>query len=212
MRNIHLRIRSEYGIENVGLFQQLEGLECKMADLLNHRRFLLRCLSVDIIPVSIRLKSNIRTPKGCSIIKKAERALLNERIRSIYNTITMSGTQRDTCKYKLSGILDKETIEECVKFINYIRETKQIKTLERQTLKFNQLCHKNTGGHSNIHHGEHGDHNHKQQQERAIATPVSEKSDVQKAKWVIGISCKPLTTVQLISPWAKFCCSTERPT
>ena len=80
--------------------------------------------------------------------------------------------------------------------INYIRESKHIKTLERQTLKFNQLGHKNTGGWSNIHHGEHGDHDHKQQHGRAIITPVSEKSDVQKAKLVINISSKPLTTVQ----------------
>ena len=136
MRNIHLHNRSEYSIENVRLFWQWERLECKMVDFQNHRRFLLRCLSVDIIPVSIRLKSNIRTPKGCSIIKRAERALLNERIRSINNTITMFGTQRDTCKNKLSDILDKETMEECVKFINYIRESRHIKTLERQTLKF----------------------------------------------------------------------------
>ena len=55
----------------------------------NHKRFLLRCLSSDLIPVSIRLKSNIKTPKGRSIIKRVERSLLNERIRSINNTITM---------------------------------------------------------------------------------------------------------------------------
>ena len=37
--------------------------------------------------IQLNLKSNIRTPKGYYIIKKAERALLNERIRSINNTI-----------------------------------------------------------------------------------------------------------------------------
>ena len=41
----------------------------------------LRCLAEDLIPVSIRLKQNIKTPKGLQIIKKAERALLNGRIR-----------------------------------------------------------------------------------------------------------------------------------
>ena len=143
MRNIHLPIRSEYGIENIRLFRQWERLECKMADFQNHRRFSLRCLSADIIPVSIKLKSNIRTPKGCSIIKRAETALLNNRNRLINNTITMFGIQRDTCKNKLNGILDKETMEECVEFIKYIRESRHIKTPERQTLKFNQLCHKN---------------------------------------------------------------------
>ena len=64
MRNIHLHIRSEYGIENVRLFQPWERLECKMADFQNHRKFFPRCLSDDIIAVSIKLKSNIKAPKG----------------------------------------------------------------------------------------------------------------------------------------------------
>ena len=59
-----------------------------MVDFQNQRKFLLRCLSADI-PVSIKLKSNIRLPKGYSIIKRAEKALLNERIRTVNNIITM---------------------------------------------------------------------------------------------------------------------------
>ena len=60
-----------------------------MADLENHRRFSLRCLSKDLIPVSMRLKSNIKTPKGRHFVRKVERALLNERVRLINNSITM---------------------------------------------------------------------------------------------------------------------------
>ena len=205
MRNIHLHIRSEYGIENVKLFWQWERLECKIADFQNHRRFLLRCLSADIIPVSIKLKSNIRTPKGCNILKRAERALLNERIRSINNNITMIGIQRDTCKNKLNGILDKKTMDECLEFIEFIRKSRCIKILERQTIKFNQLCQKNTGGCLICYHGAHGIHDHKQQQRKETTTPISEtttptpmltKSDRQKAKWVINISSNPLTPAQ----------------
>ena len=89
MRNIHSHLRREYGKENVKIFWQWEKIENKMADFSNLRRFSLRCLSEDIIPVSIRLKSNIKTPKGYYLIKKGGRALLNERIRSINNTINM---------------------------------------------------------------------------------------------------------------------------
>ena len=177
------------------LFWQWERLECKMVDFQNHRRFLLRCLSAALIPLIIRLKSNIRTPKGCSIIKRAERALLNERIRSINNIITMFDIQRDTYKNKLGSMLNKETMEECTKFINLTREARHINTLERQTLKFNRLCHKNTGGHSNIQygiHGKYGNYDFKQKQEDEMTT----SDHVQKAKWVINISYKPLTAVQ----------------
>ena len=173
-----------------------------MTDFQNHRRFLLRCPSGEIIPVSIKLKSNIRTPKSCSIIKRAERALLNERIRMVNNTITIFDIQIDTCMNHLKGILNKETMEECVKFIKVKRESRHIKTLERQKLKFNQLCHINTGGCSNHLHGDHGDHDQKQH-EKGTITPVSRDTtqtmigpDLQKAKWVINISSKPLTTAQ----------------
>ena len=67
-----------------------------MVDFKNHRRFSLRCLSADIIPVSIRLRSNIKSPKGFNIIKRAEKALLNERIRMVNNTITMLENEIDT--------------------------------------------------------------------------------------------------------------------
>ena len=75
MRSLHLHIRREYGQENVDTFRWWEKIENKMADFSNHWRFSLRCLNQDLIPVSIRLRSTIKTPKGQQIIKKGERAL-----------------------------------------------------------------------------------------------------------------------------------------
>ena len=46
-------------------------------------------LNKDITPFRIKLKSNVKTPKGIYIVRKAEKMLLNERIRSINNMITM---------------------------------------------------------------------------------------------------------------------------
>ena len=56
-----------------------------------------KIIGLDLVPVSVKLKSNIRTPKARIITKKVERALLNERIRSINNTIAMATSKRDTC-------------------------------------------------------------------------------------------------------------------
>ena len=67
---------------------------------------MLRCLDIDIIPVSLRLKSNIRTPKAISILKKTERALLNERVSTINNTIGMFECQCHTCRTALSRVVD----------------------------------------------------------------------------------------------------------
>ena len=55
----------------------------KICDYKNHRRFSLRCLGKGITPVSIKLKNNIRTYRSACIISKAERSLLNERIRNV---------------------------------------------------------------------------------------------------------------------------------
>ena len=78
-----------------------------MADFENHHRFTLRCLSKDVIPVSVRLKSTIKTPEGRYILRKVERALLNERVRLINNSLTMFKAQRDTCMNSLETAIDK---------------------------------------------------------------------------------------------------------
>ena len=102
-----------------------------MVDFSNHRRFTLRCLREDIILVSIRLKSSIKTPKGCHIIRKAERALLNERVRLVNNTIAMLKIQSDTCIEQLNEVLDRKSMDECTRFIKEKRESRHLKTLER---------------------------------------------------------------------------------
>ena len=122
-----------------------------MADFKNHRKFSLRCLSNNIIPVSVKLKSNVRTPRGIYIVRKAEKVLLNERVRMINNTINMFSWHIDTCKEELQRNIKKEDMEECYKFIERQRETRHLKTLERQD-KFQRLCQKITGGCSNPFH------------------------------------------------------------
>ena len=108
----------------------MKKLEYKMADFSNHRRFSLRCLSKGLIPVSVRLKSNIKTPKGRQIIKKAELALLNERVRSINNSIAMFTMRRDTCMKQLKDNIDKETMDRCLRFIKEKREKRHLITFE----------------------------------------------------------------------------------
>ena len=123
-----------------------------MADFKNHRRFLLRCLDNNIIPVSIKLRSNLKTPKAIKIIKKTERALLNERIRMINNTIELCKHEKDTCIEDISKVLDQDDMEECKRFMFNIKEERQFKTMARQKRKLERLERKNeviTGGHTN---------------------------------------------------------------
>ena len=125
----------------------------KMADFTYHRRFTSRFLCKGIVPVSIKLKSTVKTPKGIYIVRKAERMHMKERVRLIKNMITMLNCQIHTCINNLKGMLNKEVMDECHEFINYRRERRHYKTLERQKKKFEQLWQKNTGGHSNTQNG-----------------------------------------------------------
>ena len=161
MRSIHVKLSEEYGRENVKIFRRWEKYKRKMADFTNHRRFTLRCLSKGMVPVSICLTKNIRTPRGLQIIKRAERALMNERIRSINNTLNMVSNLRDTCENQLREVLSNEWMGKCREFIEVGRENQHLKTLERQKIKFERLldkekvregdCITSRGGHDGYH-------------------------------------------------------------
>ena len=132
MRRLHANIKSEYGKEGVENLRQWEKLEMKMADFKNHNRFTLRCLGQGLVPVSIKLKSTVKTPKGTYIVRKAEKMLMNERVRAINNSITMFNCQIDTCINNLERLLEKEVLEECHRFIEERREKRHIQTQKRQ--------------------------------------------------------------------------------
>ena len=122
MTSLHMQLSTEYDRESVKKFRQWEKYEKKMADFANHRRFTLRCLAEDLVPVTICLKQNIKTPKGLQIIRKAERALLNERVRSINNTLNMLKSLRDTCIEELGRVLNEDWMARCKDFIGVRRE------------------------------------------------------------------------------------------
>ena len=152
MWNLHLQIKTEYDVESMKIFHCWKRMELKMANFQNHRRFTLRCLSEKVIPVSVRLNSQIKTPKGFQLIGRTKRTLLNERVRLINNSINMLSMQRDTCKIKLKERIGEEIMEECEMFIKTRKEVTHFKTMNRQKRKFETLCQKissKKGGHSN---------------------------------------------------------------
>ena len=141
-RSLHQYIRQKYGQENVKILRKLERIEKKMANFKNHRRFLFRCLDNNIIPVSLKFRSNLKTPKAFKIIKKTERALLNERIRMINNTIELCKHEKDTCIEALSKVLNQEDMEECRSFMFNIKEEGHLKTMAQQKSKLERLVKK----------------------------------------------------------------------
>ena len=65
------------------MFRDWERLQFRAFDYRNHRILMLRCLHKELIPVSIKLKSTLKTEKAKKIIRKAEKDLLQARIKAI---------------------------------------------------------------------------------------------------------------------------------
>ena len=214
MRNLHSHIISEYDGESRDLFCRLERLQLKMVDFQNHRCFTLRCLDEEVIPVSIKLKSQVRTPKGFQIIRKAEITLLNERIRSINYTINMLSLESDTCMKRLKEKIKEQDLDRCLKFIEDSKEARHLKTMARQKEKLKILTSRkletNKGakrsGHSNNRHS--GRYMYSSNFNTGCPNQVlgskgetntqyfDREMDKGKEKWVINISNTPLTAEQ----------------
>ena len=101
----------------------------------------------------MRLKTNVKTSRGLHIIKKAEKQLLHEQIRSINNILELFMVKRDTCSEKLKEILlkkdDQSTLEECNTLIKSVIECRHSRVMRRQKAKFEALLQQKQGGHLN---------------------------------------------------------------
>ena len=145
MRNLHLILLQEYGIEAWCLFREWERLQLRTSDYKNHRIFSLRCLHKDLVPISIELKSTLTTSKARQIIRKAEKNLLQARVKAINNILDQVANQTEECRAKLASIISAERIRECQDFINKVSEIRFTKVRQRQLNKFNNLVTKKEG-------------------------------------------------------------------
>ena len=126
------------------------NIEKKMVDFWNHRRLWLRCFSNDVIAVNVKFKSTTRIPRGCHIIKKVGRHLLNEHVKSINNTLELYMYQKEACMCQLREVLDHISMKECQILISSVVEARHNEVLEGQRETFDKLCQCKTDGHSNL--------------------------------------------------------------
>ena len=149
MRNLHLIILQEFGIEARHLLREWERLRLRSSDYRNQRIFSLRCIHNELVPVSIKLKSTLDTPKARQIIRKAEKDLLQARVKAINNILDQVDREIQQCKAKLASIISVERLEECQGFINKVSELRFNKVKQRQINKLNHLVAKKEGNITN---------------------------------------------------------------
>ena len=145
MRNLHQIILQEYGLEVWHLFRDWERLQLRASDYRNHRIFMLRCLHKELIPVSIKLKSTLKTEKAKKMIRKAEKDLLQARIKAINSILDNVAKQTELCRSQLASIISAQRLRECQGFIDKVAEIRFTKVKHRQLNKFNILINKKEG-------------------------------------------------------------------
>ena len=185
MRSLTKVLDQKYGKNTIAIFRNWEKTEGRVSDFKNHWRFLLRCLSQGVTPVSLQLKNLTRTQRGEGIIRRAEKQLLNERIWNINFKLERYHHDKYMYKKELEDILkyDQELWNACKEEIEKRREMRHKKVMERQMSKFNRLSYgwkkQEQGGHSN-------------NDDCLDQGPGIERVK----KWVINLSSIPLTKEQ----------------
>ncbi|KAF7215203.1 transcript variant X2, partial [Nothobranchius furzeri] len=81
-KNTPKMFKEKYRQQEAKDFHHLERVHQKRARLRNHLRFNLTCRDENITPISLQLKTQIRTKTTQNIMERAQRALLKERIRN----------------------------------------------------------------------------------------------------------------------------------
>ena len=124
------------------MFRDWEKLQLRATDYKNHRIFTLRCIHKELVPVSIKLKTTLRTQKAKKIIRTAENHLLQARVKAINSILDNVAKQTELCRSKLASILSTHMFSKCQSFIEKVGKIRFNKVNHRQVNKFNNLLRK----------------------------------------------------------------------
>ena len=120
MRNLHQIILEENGLEAWHVLRDWEKLQLRASDYKNLRIFTLRCIHKDLVPVSIKLKSTLRTYSAKKIIRKAERNLLQARVKAINSILDNVTKQTELCRSRLASIVSTDMLRKYQGFVEKV--------------------------------------------------------------------------------------------
>ena len=81
MRNLHKFILKHYGIGSLRLLRDWEKFQLRPCNFKNHRIFTLRCIHSKLVPVSIRLKSTLKSEKGKENTKNGGKTTTSNQVK-----------------------------------------------------------------------------------------------------------------------------------
>ena len=114
-KSIHSRLH-DFSKDCLNDARQLEKISRKLARTRNHLRYNLTCYNSHLTPTGLSIRSNVRGPKAQFIIQKAERALVNERIRQHNFTVDVLVSEREKLLDRLQSKLTSNEFQEVARF------------------------------------------------------------------------------------------------
>ena len=137
--NIHKYIGTHFGKDCLELTRNFEKTSRKLADHRNHLRFNLRCLHTGVVPRSLWIKQRVKGYRADKIIAKAQKDLLNERIRQNNFTINVLKGKVDCIADELSKRLPGDVYQQVSEFTVRGQLAQHRKSKERQQQKYTRL-------------------------------------------------------------------------
>ena len=132
-------------VRGTALVQRVGKTLAEGIRLQNHQIFTLRCLHKYLVPVSIKLKSTLKTDRAKKIVRKAEKDLIQARIKAINSIPDNISKQTELCRSSLASIISTQRLRECQGFIDKVSEIRFNMVKQRQPNKFQNLVNKKEG-------------------------------------------------------------------
>ena len=104
--------------EALQLFKDWERFKLRGCGYRNHRIFTLKCISNQVVPVSVRLKTTIKTERARKIIRKAEKDLLQAWVKSINSNLGDKTKQIEQSRSMLASLVLDSTMKKCQECID----------------------------------------------------------------------------------------------
>ena len=195
MRNLHKDLKENYGLEALQLLRLWEKGVIRECNYENHR-FTFRCISKDLVPVIVKLRSACsKISQGAGkIIEKAEKQLLQNRVRCINNTIQATVNTMNNSKSRLASIVtNKKGLDRCSRSIDKVREDRYGKVKDRQVRKFNILISKNKNNNNSSSNNNNPTQVEDIDRVDSNNSNINSQSQANNNKWVINLSKTSLT-------------------
>ena len=189
-RSLHAKLQDELGTSTLKEVRQLENMVRKIARYKNHLHFTLRCKHQGLTPVSLKLKTSLKVPKAIEIVTKAEKDLLDLRVRDInYRLELFQDSRRDLRESLFSTTTmagRPELYDQVMAFMDRVSRREYDQCRQCHMKNFNLLQDRKK------------DRTNRKGNNKARVGVDPKLVQQTKSRWVKNISLRPLSSLELL--------------